>query len=37
MVKRSDLKNILQCPGIQNENQKQDLKDLFQTVKMPVT
>ena len=37
MVKPSDLKNILQCPGIQNENQKQNLKDLFQTVKMPVT
>ena len=35
MVKPSDLKNILQCPGIQNENQKQNLKDLFQTVKMP--
>lgn len=37
MVKPSDLKNILQCPGIRNENQKQNLKDLFQTVKMPVT
>ena len=37
MVKPSDLKNILQCSGIRNENQKQNLEDLFQTVKMLVT